>query len=93
MTTKYKLLTIAAISMCSSPSIKELERVTGMRASTIKWYISRVRSEYHMDIRFIRIGKGNMESGFYFIYGWGVINRTELAIRFQRLSNGKIIAY
>lgn len=80
---KRKFSIVAAIANHNTPSLVEICEATGIPTSTLKRQIAQLRSDYAMDIRFVAEGGTKGRVGHYHIYDWGVLDRSEVLMRYQ----------
>jgi len=79
---KRKYSIIAAITNHSAPKLLDIAQVTGIPLSSVKRQLAQLRTDFAMDIRFIPDPTQKGRTGHYYIYEWGVIDRTKFLLKY-----------
>lgn len=77
---KFKI--IAAIASHNAPTLALISQSTDIPAPSVKRQLAQLRADYDMDIRFVAEGSNKGRVGHYHIYSWGVLDRSEVLLRY-----------
>lgn len=75
-TTRRKYLLINALARLDKPTMKDLQRETGISTTSLQRHIAALRAEFQINVRYIRPAAATLgESGYYEMLDWGVFDR------------------